>query len=129
MPGRVLEELLPHLDGRITGLALNVPVPNGSLVDMTMFTRKPITRTAVNEVVRTGIDAKFSRYVEYARDPIVSSDVKLSHFSSTFDSLATGWRSGRIWSSALPGTTHGWGYAHRVVNLIEHLARMEGGYA
>ena len=35
-------------------------------VDMTMFTRKPITRTAVNEVVRTGIDAKFSRYVEYA---------------------------------------------------------------
>ena len=58
---RVLEQLFPHLAGRITGMALNVPVLNGSLVDMTMFTQKPITRTAVNEVVRTGIDAKFSQ--------------------------------------------------------------------
>ena len=70
-------------------MALNVPVLNGSLVDMTMFTQKPITRTAVNEVVRTGIDAKFAKYVEYVHDPIVSSDVKLSPYSSTFDSLAT----------------------------------------
>jgi glyceraldehyde-3-phosphate dehydrogenase/erythrose-4-phosphate dehydrogenase len=49
-------------------MALNVPVLNGSL-SMTMFTQKPITKTAVNEVVRTGINAKFSRYVEYVQDP------------------------------------------------------------
>jgi glyceraldehyde 3-phosphate dehydrogenase len=126
--GRVIEQLLPHLAGRITGLALNVPVPNGSLVDMTMFTRQPITKTAVNEVVRTGIDAKFSRYVEYARDPIVSSDVKLSHYSSTFDSLATV-TLGEHLVKCIAWYDNGWGYAHRVVDLIERLAHLEGGHA
>ena len=123
---RVLEQLLPHLQGRITGLALNVPVPNGSLVDMTMFTRQPVTKTAVNEVVRTGVDAKFSKYVEYVSDPIVSSDVKLSHYSSTFDSLATV-ALGEHLVKCIAWYDNGWGYAHRVVDLIDRLAHLEGG--
>ena len=120
---RALEQLLPHLAGRITGMALNVPVLNGSLVDMTMFTQKPITKTAVNEVVRTGIEAKFSKYVEYVQDPIVSSDVKLSHYSSTFDSLATT-QLGEHLVKCIAWYDNGWGYAHRVVDLIAHLAHM-----
>jgi glyceraldehyde 3-phosphate dehydrogenase len=123
---RLLEQLLPHLAGRITGLALKVPVPNGSLVDMTLFTRRPITKTAVNEVVRTGTDAKFSQYVEYVQDPIVSSDVKLSRYSSTFDSLATT-TLGKHLVKCIAWYDNGWGYAHRVVDLIERLAHMEGG--
>ena len=111
------------LAGRITGMALNVPVLNGSLVDMTMFTQKPITRTAVNEVVRTGIDAKFAKYVEYVQDPIVSSDVKLSPYSSTFDSLATT-QLGEHLVKCIAWYDNGWGYAHRVVDLIERLTPM-----
>ena len=117
---RVLEQLLPHLAGRITGMALNVPVLNGSLVDLTMFTQKPMTRTAVNEVVRTGIDAKFAKYVH---DPIVSSDVKLSPYSCTFDSLATT-QLGEHLVKCIAWYDNGWGYAHRVVDLIERLAHM-----
>ena len=123
---RVLEQLMPHLTGRLTGLALNVPVLNGSLVDMTMFTTQPLTKTAVNEVVRTGIDAKFSKYVEYTRDPIVSSDVKLSPYSSTFDSLATTSLGAHL-VKCIAWYDNGWGYAHRVVDLIERLAHLDGG--
>jgi glyceraldehyde 3-phosphate dehydrogenase len=123
---RALEQLFPHLAGRITGMALNVPVLNGSLVDMTMFTQKPITKTAVNEVVRTGIDAKFSPYVEYVEDPIVSSDVKLSPYSSTFDSLATTPLGAHL-VKCIAWYDNGWGYAHRVVDLIERLAHLDGG--
>ena len=102
-------------------MALNVPVLNGSLVDLTMFTQKPMTRTAVNEVVRTGIDAKFAKYVEYVHDPIVSSDVKLSPYSSTFDSLATT-PLGEHLVKCIAWYDNGWGYAHRVVDLMARLA-------
>jgi len=123
---RVLEQLMPHLEGRITGLALKVPVPNGSLVDMTMFTKKPLTVVAVNEVVRTGVAAKYAKYVEFSTDPIVSSDVKHSPFSSTYDSLATT-TLGTNLVKCIAWYDNGWGYAHRVVDLIERLAQMDGG--
>jgi glyceraldehyde 3-phosphate dehydrogenase len=101
-------------------------VPNGSLVDMTMFTRAVVTKAAVNEVVRTGIAGKFSKYVEYAADPIVSSDVKMSPYSSTFDSLATTLL-GEHMVKTIAWYDNGWGYAHRVVDLIEHLKQIDGG--
>jgi glyceraldehyde 3-phosphate dehydrogenase len=122
----VIEEMMPHLKGKITGLALNVPVPNGSLVDMTMFTRAPVTKAAVNEAVRTAIAAKFAKYVEYAQDPIVSSDVKMSPYSSTYDSLATTMLSEHM-VKTIAWYDNGWGYAHRVVDLIERLAQIDGG--
>lgn len=122
--GRVLEQLMPHLKGKITGLALNVPVLNGSLVDMTLFTRAAVTKVAVNEVVRTGIAAKYAKYVEYAEDPIVSSDVKLSPYSSTFDSLATTTLADHM-VKTIAWYDNGWGYAHRVVDLIERLALID----
>ncbi|HZD41135.1 MAG TPA: glyceraldehyde 3-phosphate dehydrogenase NAD-binding domain-containing protein [Terriglobales bacterium] len=123
--GRVLEQMMPHLRDKITGLALNVPVLNGSLVDMTMFTRDPVSKVAVNEVVRTGIAAKYAKYVEYAQDPIVSSDVKLSPYSSTFDSLATTILGDHM-VKTIAWYDNGWGYAHRVVDLIERLALIGG---
>ena len=123
---RVLEQMMPHLHGRITGLALNVPVANGSLVDMTFFTREAVTKAAVNEAVRTGVAAKFPKYVEYAEDPIVSSDVKLSPYSSTFDSLATTTLGDRM-VKTIAWYDNGWGYAHRVIDLIERLALIDGG--
>jgi glyceraldehyde 3-phosphate dehydrogenase len=118
--------MMPHLEGKITGMALNVPVPNGSLVDMTIFTQAAITKTAVNEVVRTGIAAKFAKYVEYAQDPIVSSDVKMSPYSSTYDSLATTML-GEHMVKTIAWYDNGWGYAHRVVDLIERLTQIDGG--
>lgn len=125
LASHLLERLIPDLQGKITGLALKVPVPNGSLVDMTMFTREQVSRIAVNEVVRTGIAAKFARYVEYAEDPIVSSDVKHSAYSSTYDSLATT-TLGDHMVKTIAWYDNGWGYAHRVVDLIQRLAQIEG---
>ncbi len=126
LASRLLEQLIPELDGKITGLALKVPVPNGSLVDMTTFTKAAVTKEAVNEVIRTGIAAKFAKYVEYAEDPIVSSDVKMSPYSSTFDSLATS-TLGDHMAKTIAWYDNGWGYAHRVVDLIERLAQIDGG--
>jgi glyceraldehyde 3-phosphate dehydrogenase len=125
---QVIMELLPQLEGRIQGMALKVPVPNGSLVDMVCFTRKPVSTVAVNEVIRTAVESLYSEYVDYVVDPIVSSDVKHSPYSCTFDSLATLSPSEHL-VKTLSWYDNGWGYAHRVVDLIAYQAQLSGGVA
>ena len=124
--GEVLEQLFPHLKGKISGLAVNVPVPNGSLVDMVSFTKKPVSVTAVNEVVRTAADSLYKGLIEFVTDPIVSSDVTRSSYSSTFDSLGTLVMGDNL-VKTIAWFDNGWGYAHRVIDLIEHMDTMEGG--
>ena len=124
---RTVTQSVPHLEGKVSGMALKVPVSNGSLVDMVLSTRKPIDATAVNEVMRTAAATeRYARYVDYSSDPIVSSDIRQSPYSCTFDSLAT-MALGQHMVKTIGWYDNGWGYAHRVVNLIEHLAQLPGG--
>jgi len=82
------------------------------------------TVTAINEVVRTAIAAKWKGIMEYETEPIVSSDVTHSSFSSTFDSLAT-MVLGENVSKTLSWYDAGWGYAHRVVELLERFQALD----
>jgi len=122
---KLLEKLFPKLEDKISGLALKVPVPNGSLVDMTIFTEREVSATAVNEVIRTGASAHYPGLVSYSEDPIVSSDVKISPYSCTYDSLATQVLDGKI-VKTLGWFDNGWGYAHRAVELMSQIAKVGG---
>jgi glyceraldehyde 3-phosphate dehydrogenase len=124
--GLFLERLFTHLAGRIEGLALKVPVPNGSLVDMTMFCKKPLSAESVNAVMREGIKQRYAEYVEYTEDPIVSSDVKRSPYSSTFDALATT-VVGEHLVKTVSWYDNGWGYAHRIKDLLVWMEQVNGG--
>lgn len=116
----MVSELLPELAGRLSGKAINVPVRNGSVVDLVCWHEKPVTETAINEVVRTAVSSDWQGIVKYEDDPIVSSDIIHSPYSSTFDSLATMVLGDKI-SKTLSWYDNGWGYAHRVVDLIRIL--------
>ncbi len=121
----VIMDLLPELRGKITGHAINVPVPNGSVVDLVCWHERPVTVEAVNEVVRTAAgSARWKRILAYEDDPIVSSDILLSEYSGTFDSLAT-MVLGQNVSKTLTWFDNGWGYAHRVVDLLRHFERLD----
>jgi glyceraldehyde 3-phosphate dehydrogenase len=122
----VICELLPDLDGRLSAEAFNVPVPNGSVVDLVCCHEKPVTVTAINEVVRTAAAAYWQDVLHYEDDPIVSTDITLSPYSSTFDSQATMVLGDRV-SKTLAWYDNGWGYAHRVVDLIYLMSELEGG--
>jgi glyceraldehyde 3-phosphate dehydrogenase len=119
----VVMELLPELRGRVTGMAMNVPVPNGSVVDLVCWHDKQVTETAINEVVRTAAASHWKGILNYEDDPIVSSDIVRSPYSSTFDSLATMVLGGRV-SKTLAWYDNGWGYAHRIVDLIHRFSEM-----
>jgi len=122
---QVVMELLPELAGRVTGLAMNVPVANGSVVDLVCWHERPVSVTAVNEVLRTAVASpRWAGILEFEDDPIVSSDIVRSPWSGVFDSLATMVLAESM-SKTLTWYDNGWGYAHRVVDLIGKFAEME----
>jgi glyceraldehyde 3-phosphate dehydrogenase len=120
----MLEELLPSLAGRIRGLAINVPVPNGSVVDMVCWHRKTVTKAAINEVVRTGAAGRFPGVLAYESAPLVSSDILRSSYSGTFDGEGAMVLGDRV-SKTLCWFDNGWGYAHRAVDLIQRFGLLD----
>jgi glyceraldehyde 3-phosphate dehydrogenase len=113
-------QIFEHLEGRFTGSRLNVPVPSASCIDLTTHLRSNVTVDEVNEVFRSASASTMRGVLEFTEQPIVSSDVQDSPYSSTFDSLAT-----MIVGSDLVKTI-GWyeqggGLAHRVVDLVAEL--------
>ena len=122
---RMVADLVPEMKGRISGESMNVPVPNGSVVDLVCWHDKPVTKVAINEVVRTAAStAHWREIIDYEDEPIVSSDIIRSPYSTTFDSLATMVMGDRV-SKTLAWYDNGWGYAHRVVDLINRFTAME----
>jgi len=121
----VIIGLLPKLKGKLSALAMNVPVPNGSVVDLVCWHQRPVTVEAVNEVVRTAAgSSRWKGILEYEVEPIVSSDILLSAASGTYDSLAT-MVLGTDASKTFTWFDNGWGYAHRVVDLLRRLRELD----
>ncbi len=115
--------ILPELEGKLTGMALNVPVPDGSNVDLTCHMERQVTREEINEVVRSAAETEYRAIIEYSEDPLVSSDVIGNSHSAVFDSLATMVMGGDL-SKTIIWYDNGWGYATRVVELIVRLQDM-----
>ena len=122
--GNNLERVLPELSGRVSALALKVPVDNGSAVDMGTFTKKEVSKDAVNHVIESAIEQHYPRIAKFATDPIVSSDIRMSPYSSVFDSLAT-MTLGANSVKTISWYDNGWGYAHRAIELATRLSELE----
>ncbi len=121
----ILLDLFPELRGRLSGSAMNVPVSNGSLVDLVCWHEEPVTAGAINEVFRAAAATERWRTVlAFENAPIVSSDVARSTVSATFDALATITLGDRV-SKTLSWFDSGYGYAQRAVDLVERFATLE----
>ena len=119
---RVLDKILPELAGKLHGIAINVPVPDGSIVDLTCEMSSEVSVEQINKVVASAAgSAAYKNILDYATDPIVSSDIIGSPFSATFDSRATKVLTGNL-VKTLTWYDNGWGYACRIVDLIKRLA-------
>jgi glyceraldehyde 3-phosphate dehydrogenase len=119
---KVVEAILPELAGRLDGMALNVPVPDGSTVDLVALMKRPVTAEEVNEVVRSAASTRYSGIIEYCEQPIVSSDVIGNPHSAVFDAPSTQVLGGNLLKT-ITWYDNGWGYASRVVELIVRLER------
>jgi len=120
---RAVGQVLPELDGKLDGLALRVPVPDGSVVDLVCRLRQRPTREEVNGAVRRAAEGPMSSIVEYSDEPLVSSDIVGNPHSSIFDALSTT-TAGDGYVKVISWYDNEWGYSNRVVDLLDHLAAL-----
>ena len=108
---------------------MNVPVANGSVVDLVCWHEQAVTVASINEVMRTAAgSSRWRGILAYEDDPIVSSDIIHSTYSSTYDSALT-MGLGEKASKTISWFDNGWGYAHRVVDLLRKFRALDGGEA
>lgn len=123
----ILAQAMPELAGKLTVVALNVPVTDGSNVDMVAQVGRDITNDEVNDAVKSAITEHYQGVIEYVDDPIVSSDVRLNQHSGIFDSLATLTTGGDL-VKTITWFNNGWGYSHRAVEVAFVIAgQLNGG--
>lgn len=118
-----VERILPELAGKLGGIAVNVPVQDGSTIDFVTMMKRDVTVEEVNEVVKSAAESTYKRIIEYTTEPIVSSDVIGNSHSAIFDSLSTAVLGGNMLKT-ISWYDNGWGYATRVVELVEKLAML-----
>jgi glyceraldehyde 3-phosphate dehydrogenase len=120
---QAVEAMVGGLKGKFDGIAMNVPVPDGSTVDLVTLMSRDVTAKEVNELVWSAAESTYKDIVEYSTSPIVSSDIIGNPHSAIFDSLSTLVTGGNLLKT-VTWYDNGWGYASRVVELIRKLAEM-----
>ncbi|MEE9227571.1 MAG: type I glyceraldehyde-3-phosphate dehydrogenase [Acidimicrobiia bacterium] len=114
--------VLPELAGKLDGLAMRVPVPDGSIVDLVVEVDKEVTAEQVNAAIRKAAEGEMAGVLQYSEDPLVSSDIIGNPHSSIFDAAATQVMDGRF-IKIVSWYDNEWGYSNRIVDLIEQLGR------
>ena len=120
---KAVGKVLPELDGKLDGMAMRVPVADGSIVDLVVELSTEVTAAELNDTVRTEAAGRFAGIVEYTEAPVVSSDIIGNPHSTVFDSGATDVLGGNL-VRTLSWYDNEWGYSNRVVDLIDRLAKL-----
>ncbi|MFB6727442.1 glyceraldehyde-3-phosphate dehydrogenase [Bacillus mobilis] len=125
---KALAKVLPHLNGKLHGMALRVPTPNVSLVDLVVDVKRDVTVEAINEAFKTVANGALKGIVEFSEEPLVSIDFNTNTHSAIIDGLSTmvmGDRKVKV----LAWYDNEWGYSRRVVDLVtlvvDELAKQE----
>jgi glyceraldehyde 3-phosphate dehydrogenase len=121
---RAVGKVLPELKGKLDGVAMRVPVPDGSIVDLVAELSRCVTVASINGAMREAASkAPLKGILAYCDDPIVSSDIIQDSHSATFDSLCTRVLGGNF-VKVIAWYDNEWGYSCRVVDLIGKLAAL-----
>jgi len=121
---RAVGKVLPHLDGKLDGMAMRVPVPDGSIVDLVCRFAAAPSREEINAAVREAAEGPMKKVVEYSEVPLVSSDIIGNPHSSIFDALSTSTLD-EGFAKVVSWYDNEWGYSNRVVDLMERWLEMD----
>ena len=117
---KAISLVLPELEGKMDGVAIRVPVPAGSIVDLTCLVNKDTAVAEVNQVFQEAASGKMKRYLEYTADPIVSADIVGNPHSAIFDSLST-MVMGKNLVKVFAWYDNEWGFSCRMVDMLERM--------
>ena len=113
--------VMPHLKGKLDGISMRVPVPDGSVTDLVATVRSEVTKEQVNEAFKAAAtEGSLAGKLVYTEDPIVSSDIVGTPASCTFDALSTMVMGDTV--KIVGWYDNEWGYSNRLVDLVELVA-------
>ncbi|MFS0561045.1 glyceraldehyde-3-phosphate dehydrogenase [Terribacillus sp. 179-K 1B1 HS] len=115
---KALAEVLPHLKGKLHGMALRVPTPNVSLVDLVVDVEETVTAEQVNDAFRAAAETDMRGIISYSEEPLVSIDYTTTPQSATIDGLSTIVMEGKK-IKVIAWYDNEWGYSCRVVDLAQ----------
>jgi glyceraldehyde 3-phosphate dehydrogenase len=111
--------VLPHLKGKLDGVAMRVPIPDGSLTDLTVVLKKAATKEEINAAMKAAAEGPMKGVLEYCLDPIVSIDIVGNPHSCIFDALSTSSMGTLV--KVVGWYDNEWGYSCRVADLVNKL--------
>jgi glyceraldehyde 3-phosphate dehydrogenase len=112
--------VIPELKGRLNGFAVRAPVPTGSVVDLTVVCRRETSVEELNGALQAAAGGPMKGILQYTEDPIVSSDIVTSPYSSILDSKLTSVMQGTM-AKVVAWYDNEWGYSNRVVDLVQRV--------
>ncbi|MDH7482404.1 MAG: type I glyceraldehyde-3-phosphate dehydrogenase [Armatimonadota bacterium] len=119
---KAISLVIPELKGKMHGIALRVPTPTVSLVDLVVELEKEATEDAINDALRAAANGKMKGYLGVCDEPLVSVDFKGNSLSSIVDSPSTMVLGGNM-AKVLAWYDNEWGYSCRVADLIDYLVK------
>ena len=121
---RAVGEVLPELKGKLDGSAVRVPVPDGSLIDLTFTPKRDTTRDEVNAVLKAAAETgPLKGILEYSEDPLVSADIVHTPASSTVDGLETAVLEGKL-VRVVSWYDNEWGFSNRMVDTAVAMGKL-----
>ncbi len=120
---RAVGKVIPELNGKLDGVAMRVPVSDGSIVDLVAILEKKTTADEINAAMKKSAEGPMKGVLEYCEDPIVSVDVVGNPHSSIFDSLSTSVMDGNF-VKVFSWYDNEWGYSCRTLDLLKMMAKM-----
>ena len=120
---KAIGEVIPELKGKLDGMAMRVPVANGSVTDLVALVKKKVSKEEINKIMKAASENELKGILEYCEDPIVSSDIIDNGHSCIFDSLST-YVVGDNLIKVIGWYDNEWGYSNRMVDLIELIAKI-----
>ncbi len=119
---KAIGEVIPSLKGKLDGLAMRVPVANGSVTDLVAVVSKDATIESINAAMKKAAGGELKGILQYCEDPIVSSDIIGNPHSCVFDSGLTYVIDKRM-VKVVAWYDNEWGFSNRMIDLIELIAR------
>jgi glyceraldehyde 3-phosphate dehydrogenase len=114
--------VIPELDGKLDGIAVRVPTPDASLVDLCLNLERETSKEELNSAMKEAAETYLKGYLMYTEEPLVSIDIVGNSYSSVFDSLCTSVKGKFV--KVFSWYDNEWGYSCRVVDLLHYMMNL-----
>jgi len=119
---KAITKVMPHLEGRLSGLAIRVPTPDVSIVDFAALVEKPTSTEEVNAAFKKAAEGELAGILEYSEEPLVSVDLTSNPASAILDAPLTSVVDGNL-VKVFAWYDNEWGYANRIRDLVLYMGK------